>query len=65
MRCHSCGAQHEIDFEQCSECGAIAVGELAETVPVGQVADGIAVRARKGPAGGVAGRPRREGADLT
>ena len=32
MRCHSCGAQHEIDFEQCSECGALTVGELAETV---------------------------------
>ena len=32
MRCHSCGAQHEIDFEQCEYCGALAIDELAETV---------------------------------
>lgn len=32
MRCHSCGALHEIDFEQCTECGASAVSEQPETV---------------------------------
>jgi len=32
MRCHSCGALHEIDFEQCTECGASVVNEQPETV---------------------------------
>lgn len=30
MRCHSCGALHEIDFEKCNECGASAVNEQSE-----------------------------------
>ncbi len=33
MRCHSCGALHEIDFEKCKECGASAVNEQPETIP--------------------------------
>jgi uncharacterized RDD family membrane protein YckC len=32
MRCHSCGALHEIDFERCTECGASTVSEQPETV---------------------------------